>query len=251
MGVPSSNENLFGHPEMIDGDRPLAIGHHGVDQLAGQGVDQPGLAPGELVGGGFGVVGKHLAGVFGVLIQKGGDLFGGKARQAQGVQVRVATPNQNLFGHQQMICGDLEGGDLGGGEIRQTQGVALPTDAALSIRGFPRLLQSIEDVFRRPRPLHRILIGGFLYLTQIRSAPIPSIPIHMVADLVVEQVLDIKPPQVRQSKNHVPPALGPDDRLRTSCSNDNICLLDEDDPCTGVDLAATGTARSPALRCHT
>ena len=66
---------------MLQIHRSVPLGHHGLHHLSSQGVDEPGLAPGELEGAGFGRVGEDLSGGRRVLIVEGRYLVPGEIRQ--------------------------------------------------------------------------------------------------------------------------------------------------------------------------
>lgn len=45
---------------------------------------------------------------------------------------------------------------------------------------------------RRRGARHDVLIGEFLALAHVRLGPVAAVPVHVVSDLVVEEVLDVE-----------------------------------------------------------
>jgi len=64
------------HVLEVDGDG--AVGEVFEGDLLGEGIDQPGLAAGQLPGPGFGLGGERLAGLRRVLVVERGDFLGGE-----------------------------------------------------------------------------------------------------------------------------------------------------------------------------
>ncbi len=83
MGRPGEDEPFLGRLQVLDRDRLCHGNGEFFDDLAGEGVDEPWLASGQLVGVVDGSGGEKLAGVGGVLAVQLGDLDRGEVAEPQ------------------------------------------------------------------------------------------------------------------------------------------------------------------------